>query len=169
MKYLILIMAIWSLPALAVVETYEFEDEGMRDRYNQFTAELRCPKCQNQNLSGSNSPIAKDLRRELHRLLQEGSSDQQVTDFMVDRYGDFILYRPRFNPETALLWLAPAIFLALGMAVLVTVFWRQRRAAQSPAESEVLGDDEREQLDSLLQPTVAKDLASNNKASKDQR
>ena len=83
------------LPLLAwsVIETYQFEDEQLRERYQRFTHELRCPKCQNQNLSGSNSPIAKDLRRELYRLLLEGQSDQQITEFMVARYGEFVLYR----------------------------------------------------------------------------
>ena len=166
MRYLVLLLALWSLPSTAVVETYDFESEVLRERYHQFTAELRCPKCQNQNLSGSNSPIAKDLRRELYRLLHEGSNDQQIVDFMVDRYGDFILYRPRFNLETALLWLAPAIFLVLGMSVLVTVYLRQRRAVDGPGAVETLDDEERQQLARLLQRTDD-DLTANN--SKDKR
>ena len=99
----------------------------LNQRYQHFIDELRCPKCQNQNLAGSNSPIAKDLRHQLYLLLEEGRSDQEVTNFMVNRYGDFILYRPRFNPETAILWFAPAIFLLLGVVVVTLIFFSAER------------------------------------------
>lgn len=139
-----------SLSAQAVIETYQFDDEVLRARYHQFVAELRCPKCQNQNLAGSNSPIAEDLRRELHRLLEDGRSDQQIVDYMVERYGDFILYRPRFNPETAVLWLAPGIFLLLGCGLLVMVFKRQKQSALVDAENQLLNDEEQQKLRRLL-------------------
>ncbi len=79
-------------------------------RYQKFIEELRCPKCQNQNLAGSNSPISEDLRREIYRLIDDGKSDTEIVQFMLDRYGDFILYRPRLTSETAILWAAPARF-----------------------------------------------------------
>jgi cytochrome c-type biogenesis protein CcmH len=140
----------FSLSAQAVIETYEFDNEVLQVRYNQFIQELRCPKCQNQNLAGSNSPISEDLRRELHRLLEEGNSDQQIVDYMVSRYGDFILYRPRFNPETALLWLAPGIFLALGGVLIVIVFLRQKRSTQQQDAEKILDTMEQEKLQQLL-------------------
>ena len=99
MKYCLLLLCLFSSLSMAVVETYDFDNEVDRNRYHQFVDELRCPKCQNQNLAGSNAPIAKDLRRELHRLLQDGQTDTQIVDFMVDRYGDFVLYRPRLMPR----------------------------------------------------------------------
>jgi cytochrome c-type biogenesis protein CcmH len=139
-----------SLSAQAVIETYQFDNEVLRARYNQFINELRCPKCQNQNLAGSNSPISEDLRRELHRLLEEGRSDQQIVDYMVERYGDFILYRPRFNPETALLWMAPGIFLLLGCGVLVMVFKRQKQSVLTDAENQLLNNEEQQKLQRLL-------------------
>ena len=122
----------------------------MEKRYHDFVDELRCPKCQNQNLAGSNSPIAKDLRRELHRLLDEGKSDQEVVNYMVSRYGDFILYRPRFNPETALLWLAPGIFLLVGCILMIRVFLRQRINAANVNKSISLDEEEQQALDNLL-------------------
>ena len=134
--------------SFAVIETYEFDSEQLSIRYHAFTDELRCPKCQNQNLSGSNSPIAADLRHELHRLLQEGKSDKEITDFMVNRYGEFVLYRPRFNAETAVLWLAPAILLLLGVMILVAIIVRQRRAAIT--SDATLADDERQALEKIL-------------------
>ena len=112
-------------PAAAVIETYEFETELQHQRYQDFIEELRCPKCQNQNLAGSNSPISADLRRELHRLLLEGKSDQEIVDYMVARYGEFVLYRPPLNKHTIVLWLLPVALLLLG-ALVVTMLVRRK-------------------------------------------
>jgi len=157
MRVLLLWLVLASTLAQAVVETYEFENEALRGRYHTFVDELRCPKCQNQNLAGSNSPIAEDLRRELHRLLQEGRSDQQIVEFMVSRYGDFILYRPRFNLETAVLWLAPAIFLLLGIIAITLVFLRQKRSASTSDEGQTLDEAEQLRLHNLLITDPEKD------------
>lgn len=137
--------------AQAVIETYDFTDEASNERYQQFIEELRCPKCQNQNLAGSNSPISEDLRQQLHRLLEEGRSDEEIVDYMVARYGDFILYRPRFNPETALLWMAPAIFLLLGLLFAIAAYRRQRRQPDSGGDTAInLSQDEQQRLQALL-------------------
>jgi len=114
---------------LAVVDLYEFENDGLRERYNVLVAELRCPKCQNQNLAGSDSPIAKDLRRELHRMLQENQSDDEIKSYMVARYGDYVLYRPEVKSSTYLLWLGPFILLGLG-AIGIYMVLNQPRPAQ---------------------------------------
>ncbi len=127
---LVLVLLLFSLPALAVIETYTFNNDVDQRRYQSFVEELRCPKCQNQNLSGSNSPIAADLRGELYRLINEGKSDTEIVQFMLDRYGDFILYRPRFTPQTAILWLAPAILLLSGLVVVVMVLRRRSNSDQ---------------------------------------
>ena len=78
-----------------------FSDEGDRARYQRFTYELRCPKCQNQNLADSNAPIATDLRREIYRMFAEGKSNAEIVEFLVDRYGDFVLYNPPLSSKTA--------------------------------------------------------------------
>lgn len=150
LKYCLLLLGLLAPLSQAVVETYDFDNDIDRQRYHQFVDELRCPKCQNQNLDGSNAPIAKDLRRELHRLIQDGRTDAQIVEFMVDRYGDFVLYRPRFNAETAVLWLAPAIFLIAGLLVLITVFKRQRPLLSAPDNSAALDVDEQQRLKALL-------------------
>ncbi|MGK0499882.1 MAG: cytochrome c-type biogenesis protein CcmH [Oceanicoccus sp.] len=154
MRFLISVLLLGcSLSALAVVETYEFGSDADQARYYQFVLELRCPKCQNQNLEGSNSPIAKDLRRELHRLIDAGQNDQQIVDYMVSRYGDFILYRPRFTAQTAVLWLSPIAFVLIGSVIVVMVFRRQRT---DPSSDQVdfnessLTTAERQRLDALL-------------------
>jgi cytochrome c-type biogenesis protein CcmH len=145
-----------SFQVQAVIETYQFEDESTRHRYHVLVEELRCPKCQNQNLSGSNSPIAKDLRRELYRLLNEGYSDEAIKDYMVQRYGEYILYRPRLSDKTMVLWAAPAALLLLGLILLlVVVRRRQQRAGQATDNQREtasdLSDDEQARLKEILE------------------
>ncbi|WP_353411097.1 cytochrome c-type biogenesis protein [Pseudoteredinibacter isoporae] len=132
-----------TVSAQAVVDLYEFNDPSLRERYLVLVDELRCPKCQNQNLAGSDSPIASDLRRELHRLLQEGQSDEEIKDYMVARYGDYVLYRPRLGLNTLLLWGGPIALLLLGLIVAFFIFRRQ-----APVEQTVEIDKER--LDEIL-------------------
>ncbi|AFU97299.1 cytochrome c-type biogenesis protein [Simiduia agarivorans] len=115
--------------ALAVIDVYQFDSEEQRLRYLEFIEEMRCPKCQNQNLSGSDSPIAADLRREIHRLLQEGKSDDEIVEFMVARYGEFILYEPRMQSSTYILWLAPIGMLLVGLVVAILMSRRKNTRA----------------------------------------
>jgi cytochrome c-type biogenesis protein CcmH len=148
MRFLLLALLLVSWPSLAVIETYEFDSEVDHVRYQKFIEELRCPKCQNQNLAGSNSPIAEDLRREIYRLIDEGKSDTEIVQFMLDRYGDFILYRPRLTGETAILWAAPAIFLLIGAVVVVLL--AKRRRVDSAGENR-LTEQEQARLKALLE------------------
>lgn len=147
-KYLALLVLLACVsPLYAAVETYDFNTDLERKRYNTFIDELRCPKCQNQNLAGSDSPIAADLRRELHRMVQAGQSDTQIVDFMVARYGEFVLYRPRMTLKTIVLWLAPIAFLIFGLA---WVIWVVRRQKNHLSATE-LTQDEYQALSSLLE------------------
>lgn len=137
-----------------VVEVHRFDSEEQRLRYLEFTRELRCPKCQNQNLADSNAPIATDLRRELYRLLGEGKSDAEIIEFMVNRYGDYVLYKPAVEPRTWLLWTAPLLLLGAGAVVVLVLLRRSRRdrvaAAQPGAGKESLDAQERQRLAELL-------------------
>lgn len=112
-----LLLMLMSAPALAVIESYTFSDPALEVRYHQLSAELRCPKCQNQNIADSNAPIAQDLRKLLHRQLEEGATDEEVLDYMVARYGEFVRYRPRFSGATLALWFAPLVLLMLALSV----------------------------------------------------
>ena len=125
---LVLILGLAWLPARAAIETYEFESPEVEAEYNQLIDELRCLVCQNQNLAGSDADLAKDLRRETYQMLSAGKSRQEVIDFMVERYGDFVLYRPQFKSSTYLLWLGPFLLL---LAVLVVVVRRLRAATKT--------------------------------------
>lgn len=102
-------------------------DPARQQMYERLTHEVRCLVCQNQTIADSTAPLAGDLRREIRGMVEEGRTEDEIRTFLLDRYGDFVLYRPRFNPATALLWLAPVLLLLLGAAAL----WRivQRRAA----------------------------------------
>jgi cytochrome c-type biogenesis protein CcmH len=102
----------------------------MEADYYQLINELRCLVCQNQNLAGSNADLARDLRRETYEMLQQGKSQQEVVDFMVARYGDFVLYRPQFKSSTYLLWLGPFLLLLLVLYLVV----RRLRADDKPVE-----------------------------------
>ncbi|PAV48703.1 cytochrome c-type biogenesis protein CcmH [Pseudomonas sp. HAR-UPW-AIA-41] len=134
---------------LAAIDTYEFKNESERQRFRQLTEELRCPKCQNQNIADSNAPIAMDLRREIYRMFAEGKSNAEIVDFLVDRYGDFVLYNPPLSSKTLLLWYGPAGLLGLGVLTLGVIVWRRRRSVTSAATTE-LSAEERERLAQLL-------------------
>ncbi|VVM46434.1 cytochrome c-type biogenesis protein [Pseudomonas fluorescens] len=134
--------------AHAAIDTYEFAKEGDRERFRELTKELRCTKCQNQDIADSNAPIAADLRKEIFRMLGEGKDNQQIIDFMVDRYGDFVRYKPALNAKTALLWFGPAGLL-LGGFVIIAVIVRRRRVQRADTKYE-LSAEERERLDQLL-------------------
>ncbi len=129
----LLCLALWLAPAQAVIEAYDFDSPEMEADYNKLVNELRCLVCQNQNLSSSDADLARDLRRETYDMLSAGKSSDQVVDFMVERYGDFVLYRPQFKSTTYLLWLGP---FALLLGVLVMLI----RRLVSPAPPEVDAD-----------------------------
>jgi len=128
------------------VDTYEFKDEVTKIRFNALTKELRCPKCQNQNLADSNSPIAADLRREVYDLLHEDKADSEIVNFMVARYGDFVLYRPRVNSLTYVLWFGPIFLVLIGIFVVVMI---TRNKPKAHVE-ETLSDEQKSKLDNLL-------------------
>ncbi len=116
-SYLLVSNTVYASP----VETFEFNDEVTKVRFQALSKELRCPKCQNQNLADSNSPIAEDLRRELYELLQQGKADSEIIDFMVARYGEFVLYRPRVSSVTYILWFGPILLIFIGVIVVIVI------------------------------------------------
>jgi len=123
MKKLILALLFLGITGVAfAIDTGQaFEDPEMQARYEKIISEVRCLKCQNQTIKDSNAFLAGDLRREIRRLMTEGKTDAEIFDFLVERYGDFALYRPRMSGITLLLWIAPGIFLLFGAFVAVRV------------------------------------------------
>jgi cytochrome c-type biogenesis protein CcmH len=120
-----LLMVFSSTVKASPVDTYVFQDEVTKIRFQALNKELRCPKCQNQNLADSNSPIAADLRKEVYQLLQQGKADSEIVNFMVDRYGEFVLYRPRVSQLTYVLWFGPIVLILGGMLIVVVIVRRK--------------------------------------------
>lgn len=146
-----LLLAAVSLFSLLPVQGYAadellvFESEEQRLRYVDLTFQLRCPKCQNQNVADSNAPISEDIREKTYQLLKEGYSNQEIIDFMVDRYTEFVIYKPQMSVVTIWLWVLPALVLLAGIAALI---YLTRSRKQLDGES--LTDEERERLNSIL-------------------
>lgn len=145
----VVLAALWliALTAAAEVEVRDFDSASERERYRALIEELRCPQCQNQNLAASDAPIAQDLRAEVLRLLREGRSDREIVDHLVARYGDFVRYRPAWQPSTYLLWIAPGLLLVIAGGVWLRVLRGQRRqgaelaAEQRAALGRLLGEE----------------------------
>ncbi len=131
--------------ANAAIDAYPFPNDELRERYQQLIDELRCPQCLNTNLAGSDAMIARDLRREVHRLLLDGKTDDEILDFMQKRYGDFILYDPKLKSSTLLLWFGPLLIL-LFAAGFVVRFIRARQVADV-----VLSEEEHQRLQKLIE------------------
>ncbi len=140
-------MIVLACQSAHALEPYEFPDEQTRLRFQELTYELRCPKCQNQNIADSNAPIAKDLRQEVHRLLEEGKRDDEIVYYLVERYGDFIRYRPPFSLNTALLWLTPIVLVVVGVGV---ALWLGRRRKVTSNGADDLSPEEEERLARIL-------------------
>src|SRR5688572_19881410 len=132
--------------AAAPIEDVSFETPEMEARYKELIAVLRCPKCLNVNLAGSDAPIAAIMRAEVREQLAEGRSDDEIKEFMVARYGEFALYKPRLTAGTALLWFGPLLLLLGGLFIL-----RRMLASQRSAITEaVLSAEERQKFQDLL-------------------
>ncbi|MDJ0889898.1 MAG: cytochrome c-type biogenesis protein CcmH [Gammaproteobacteria bacterium] len=132
-----------------VVEPRGFDDPEQEARYKRLIAELRCLVCQNQNLADSNADLAKDLRNQTYTMIEAGKSDEEIVTFMVNRYGDFVLYRPPIKTTTFLLWFGPLILVVVaGMVLILQV---RRRSLNRPAAQ--LSEQERQKLRTLLADT----------------
>ena len=140
-------LAVVASAGAIVFEQREFDDAEQLERYKRLIYELRCLVCQNQNLADSDADLAADLRREVHRMILAGKSDKDVIDFMVARYGDFVLYRPPLKATTVLLWVGPFV-LAVGGLMILLIQLRRRQAER--AATTPLSDEERARLQSLL-------------------
>ncbi|MAM60021.1 MAG: cytochrome c-type biogenesis protein CcmH [Maritimibacter sp.] len=142
---LVLLLVVTRAMAVSAIDIRDFKDPVLAERYSDITASLRCPKCDAQAIDSSNSPVAEDMRERVAFLLREGRSDQEILNYMVDRFGEFVLYNPRLDGRTWLLWALPAVLVVVGGLVLAA-FVRARKNARVRA----LSEEERMRLDSLL-------------------
>ncbi|OZG40372.1 cystathionine gamma-synthase [Aeromonas sp. A35_P] len=133
--------------ALAAIDVYTFDNDAQEQTFRELTKELRCPKCQNQDIADSNAGLAKDLRDKTYQMVREGKEKQEVVDYMVARYGNFILYNPPLMASTLILWLGPLLVIVVGIVLVVRS--RRRPAAATPADS-ALSAEEQRRLAALL-------------------
>ncbi len=121
-----------SFNCFAAVEYRKFNNPQQEQSYKVLIEELRCLVCQNQTIADSNADLAKDLRRQVYEMLQQGKSQDEIVEFMIQRYGDFVLYNPQFKLKTGLLWLGPVVFLLIGLLMLI-LFVRKNKVLVKPA------------------------------------
>ncbi|MBS7457558.1 cytochrome c-type biogenesis protein [Coralloluteibacterium stylophorae] len=124
----------------AAMEPLAFRSEAEEARFRALAAELRCVMCQNQSLADSSAPIAHDLRLEVLRLMHEGRSDAEIKDYLVERYSDFVLYKPPLQAGTWLLWFGPALLVLAGALVVAAIV--RRRARNAPSAEAPAGDEQ---------------------------
>jgi cytochrome c-type biogenesis protein CcmH len=147
---LVLLLALLVFPALAAEDLLQFESAEQQQLYRQLTAELRCPKCQNQNIADSDAVVAVDMRNKTLELVRQGQSHDQVIDFMKQRYGDFVHYQPPFQLSTILLWLLPV----LAVFSLAWTVFRRSKDSQTDEGEPVATSDNLTALDAELQAMI---------------
>ena len=127
---MVLLVAGLSMSAWANIDTYQFDNPRQEAQYRALIEEFRCPKCQNQNLAGSDAPIAQDLKQKTYNMVKDGRSDAEIRQYMNERYGDFISYKPPVRPSTWILWFFPPVLLVF---VMLAWFIRNRNSSKRAA------------------------------------
>lgn len=145
MKRLTLLFGLLLCLAVQATDVRQFDDPEKQQRYENLIKELRCLVCQNQSLADSDADLAKDLRDEVYGIIQSGKTEREAAQFLVDRYGDFVLYRPPLKTTTSLLWIGPFALLLIGSAFLL----RQAKRRSAERAEPQLTDDERQRLQAL--------------------
>ena len=141
---LICLISLSSLQAATLAE-YTFDDPGKHEDFRTIIEEMRCLVCQNESLAGSNAELAVDLRNEIYEMMKNGQNKDEIIDFMVSRYGDFVLYNPPVKPSTYPIWFGPLIVFLIGGVVLFRIISRKNQASETE-----LTEEEQQRLDNLL-------------------
>ena len=139
---------VFSTEAFGQAEEVAKPDPGVEARLKALAEELRCLVCQNQTIADSHAPLALDLRNQIRTQIAQGRSDDQIRDYMVQRYGDFVLYRPPFKATTAILWAGPFVLIAIGLGIFLVMVRRKRAGAETPREE--VSAKRRDELEKLL-------------------
>lgn len=153
-KFFVYILLTFSVAVLASEDQVKFKNSEQQALYNELLKELRCPKCQNQNIADSNAVVAQDMRSKTKQLVEQGSNKQDVIDYMVNRYGQFAHYQPPLNIATLMLWLLPLGF--IGSAILLLVKRSANRAIDSKMDAKVDEASLDQELNQLLEASNTK-------------
>ncbi|MGD2056864.1 MAG: cytochrome c-type biogenesis protein CcmH [Gammaproteobacteria bacterium] len=140
-----LVMAASPLPAAVTLESFTFPTDAEQQHFRELIGQLRCLVCQNETLADSDADLAHDLRAEVYEMMKSGKSDSEVIDFLVERYGDFVLYNPPVKPSTYLIWYGPFVLLAIAVLLWIRAVGRQRKVREPQISAE-----ERTRLEQLL-------------------
>lgn len=132
---------LFSLTASAAIDVYEFDNEDQEQQFKELSQTLRCPKCQNNTISDSNAELAKDLRVKVYEMTKEGKSSDEIVDYMIDRYGNFVTYDPPVTAATAVLWLGPLAVILIGFSIIVIN--GRKKSAKAVKEAEWDKDKEK--------------------------
>ena len=127
------------------VDYRQLADPKQQESYDTLTKELRCLVCQNQTIADSNAELAADLRRQVYEMLENGKSRDDIVQFMTDRYGDFVLYKPAFKGKTTILWVAPIVFLLMGLITVFSFIRRKKALANLQGQAGILQNNEEKQ------------------------
>ena len=147
----------------AEINIYTFERSQDEVRFQHIITELRCPKCQNQNIADSNAPLSKDLKDRVYSMIKEGRSDSEIMNFMVERYGDFVLYRPPMKPLTYILWFGPFLIGLLIIIAIILIRKKTNKIYKSDNSLVSSSDDEQQALNILFSAKTKKDSENLNK------
>ncbi|MCJ8348472.1 cytochrome c-type biogenesis protein [Moritella sp.] len=148
-KLFVLMTLMLSFSAAAVIDVYDFETEEQEALFRTLTAELRCPKCQNNNLADSNASIAKDMRQKTYNMVIEGQNEDLIVTYWIDRFGNFVLYKPPVTLGTAILWVGPGLFVLFGGLIIVRNSRRKGSVETDDSDDELTGA-EKDRLAKIL-------------------
>jgi len=153
MKHLLFVFLLMLSYSSYAVDSRQLSDPKQQESYETLTSELRCLVCQNQTIGDSNAELAADLRRQVYEMLEQGKSKEEIVRFMTDRYGDFVLYKPPFKGKTSVLWIAPVVFLLVGLITVFVVIRRKKAVASLHPDAGTLQRDVEKQkkIRSLLE------------------
>ena len=133
--------------AAADGDIYPFDSAAKEERFQELTKDLRCPKCQNQNIADSNAPIAKDMREEVYRMVSDGASEEEVVNSLVSRFGEFVRYKPQLEGRTLMLWATPLVVVLVGFLTVAIIVIRSRRYGESAS---ALTPEQRQRAEKIL-------------------
>ena len=148
-KLFVLMTLMLSFSVAAVIDVYDFENDEQEALFRTLTAELRCPKCQNNNLADSNASLAKDMRTKTYHMVIEGKTEDQIVKYWIDRFGNFVLYKPPVTLGTAILWVGPGLFVLFGGLIIVRNSRRKVSVETDDRDDELTGA-EKDRLAKIL-------------------